>query len=111
MNNWAPITYRDFWNVPRIFIVDWHGCTILFDCAFDEHTEDYPDFYHVYIVPPFKAEELAGSWADFYQKAVEEIGVVPVQKVAFDPTRRKSIDATLLNDLLKPHESRGAATS
>jgi hypothetical protein len=29
-------------------------------------------------VPPFTAEKLAGSWAELYQKAVKEIGVVPV---------------------------------
>jgi hypothetical protein len=111
MNNWAPILYRGFWDVPRVFLVNWRDQTILFDCLFDESIEDYPDFYRVFIVPSFTAEELAGSWADLYEKAIKEIGVVPVQKVVFDPTRRKSIDATLLNELLKPHESRGAATS
>jgi hypothetical protein len=107
MNNWTPITYCELWDVPRIFLVTWHGRTVLFDCAFDEDTEDYPDFYRVYILPPLSAEELAGSWADFYQKAIEEVGVVPIKNVVFDPTRRTAIDATLLDELLTPIESRG----
>src|SRR5260370_37846184 len=110
MNNWVPILYRGYGDVPRVFLANGREKTILFDCLFDEDIEDYPDFYRVFVVPPFTAEELAGSWAELYQKAVKEIAIVPVEKVVFDPTRRAAIDATLLNELLEPHESRGAAT-
>ena len=59
MNNetWAPIRYRDFYDVPRIFLANYRGRLYLFDCPFDEETEDFPDFYHVYTMPPIPDED------------------------------------------------------
>ena len=39
---WANIQYRDFYDVPRIFVADYQGRLYLFDCPFDEALDDYP---------------------------------------------------------------------
>lgn len=97
MTRTVPISYREFWDVPRIFLAEEDGQLYLFDCPFDEATEDYPDEYRVYLMPHLTEPELAGSWAGLHRKAVREVGTVPISRVAFDPTRRKQIDAAVLD--------------
>ena len=41
--NWATIRYRDFYDIPRIFIVTLNGKLFLFDCAFDDEIDDYSE--------------------------------------------------------------------
>lgn len=96
MNTWANIRYRDLWDVPRIFLVEHGGNTYLFDCAFDEATEDYPDHYRVFRVPSLTEDELAGSWDELHLRAIQELGSVPVRDVQFDPTRRARVDTSIL---------------
>jgi hypothetical protein len=96
----APITYRDFWDVPRIFLVTHEGRTLLFDCPFDEATEDYPDTYAVYQLPALADGELTGSWDKLSERAERYLGTVPVGEVRFDPTRRQGIDPAVLRELL-----------
>lgn len=102
MSTWASIRYRDLWDQPRIFLVDFQDRHFLFDCAFDEATEDYPDQYKVYLMPPLTEAELAASWAHFSARAIQYLGDVPLDQVHFDPTRRKEIDTAVLEKLLAP---------
>jgi hypothetical protein len=95
----VPINYRDFWDVPRIFFAEHAGRLYLFDCQFDEDTEDYPESYQVFLMPPLTDLDFAGSWADLWRKAVRKVGDVPVAAVRFDPTRRQAIGAEVF-DLL-----------
>lgn len=99
MNQWAPIRYREFWDIPRIFLVPYRGKCFLFDCDFDEATEDFPDKYRVYIIPEPSDEELAGSWDKLHEKAMRCLGEVPTQKVRFDPSKRREIDTGVLEEL------------
>src|SRR4051812_20864407 len=99
MDCWAPITYRDFWDVPRIFVVRYRGGLFLFDCPFDETAEDFGTAYSVSTLPPLREEELIGSWAGLPAKALRSLGSVPVERVRFDPTRRREVDASVLDDL------------
>jgi len=43
--------YRDFWDIPRIFLVEYGNSLFLFDCEFDEQKEDYGNVFHVYLMP------------------------------------------------------------
>jgi hypothetical protein len=102
MDNMAPITYRDFWDVPRVFIASYRGERVLFDCAFDEAAEDYPGAYRVYLLPGLRDEDLAGSWDKLHAKASRYLGEIPVREVRFDPTRRQAVDADVLEKFLAP---------
>lgn len=100
MNDYLRINYRGYWDVPRVFFVDYLGRTYLFDCTFDEDLDDYPDVFEVFLMPPLTEEEMAGSWADHWKKAIRKIGDVPVNAVQFDPTRRKTIHSGVFDRLL-----------
>ncbi len=100
MNHWAPIQYREFWDVPRIFLVPYQGKWFLFDCAFDEATEDFPDSYRVYVVPEPSNEELAGSWDKLHEKATRYCGEVPLRRVRFDPSKRREVDTSVFEELI-----------
>ena len=96
---WILIRHRDLWDVPRIFLASYQGSHFLFDCPFDESTEDYPEQYHVYLMPPIKDEELVGSWADLPKKAIRYLGDVAITSVSFDASRCKEIDAAIFQQL------------
>ncbi len=58
---WLPITYRDFYDVPRAFVVAARGDWLFFDCPFDAAADEYRSDYAVYVLPgPPPAE---GSWS------------------------------------------------
>ena len=102
MSRWAAIDYRDFWTVPHIFFTEVDGRLYLFDSQFDDEVKDFRTDYRVFAMPPLTAEELAGSWAELYQKATRELGTVPVNHVRFDPTRRAFVDAAILEEVAGP---------
>jgi hypothetical protein len=99
MSSWADIDYRDFWDQPRIFFVRHNGRLYLFDCAFDDETEDYPDTYTVYEMPELTEVDFAGSWAHLADKATRRLGEIPLDRVQFDPTKRRQIDTAILDAL------------
>jgi hypothetical protein len=99
MNNWAPIKYMGFWDVPLIILIPYKQELFLFDCAFDEALDDYSDSYKVYTLPDLKVEELPADWTKLHLRANRYLGEVPVSKVQFDPTRRRAIDTTVLDEL------------
>ena len=99
MSDPVPIEYREFYDVPRLFVAAHDGVTYLFDAAFDDALDDYPDTYMVSTLPPLRPDELAGSWAALPSRAVRHLGSVPVSAVLFDPTRRQSVDRSLLRSL------------
>jgi hypothetical protein len=94
------VQYRDFWDVPRIFLILQRDQLLLFDCAFDEQLEDYPDSYTVYCMPNLTEEDLSGSWRPLPAKALSTLATVPIDDVVFDPTRRKAIQSNLIDRLL-----------
>lgn len=102
MTEWVPITYRDFWDVPRIFFANHDGRLYLFDCQFDEPGEDYPNEYQVFQMPVLTDADYAGSWAGLWHKAVGKLGDVPIPAVRFDPSRRKAIGAEVFALIPQP---------
>ena len=109
MDDMTPIAYRDFWDVPRIFVARRRGAVLLFDCAFDEKTEDYPNFYRVYLLPDLRDEDLAGTWDELHLKARRSLGEVPIAAVRFDATRRRAVDTSLLDALAAPQSESNQA--
>src|SRR5690349_7106539 len=100
MNRFVPIRYRDFWDVPRIFLVEYRGRLFLFDCPFDDVIEDYGTAYRVYSLPALDPTELTGSWAGLCKRAEQFLGEVPVGRICFDSTKRKEMNSELLDELV-----------
>ena len=101
-DNAVPIQYRDFYDVPRMFIVAHGGVTYLFDASFDEVLDDYPDIYTVSVLPPLNPEDFSGSWASLPARAIRRLSSVSVVAVPFDPTRRQAIEQSFLDTLIHP---------
>ena len=95
----SEIIYRDFWDVPRIFIVRHRDRQYLFDCSFNESVEDFEGKYRVYILPALSEGELNGSWECLAERAESYLGEVPVESVIFDPSRRRAIDTRIIDEL------------
>jgi hypothetical protein len=78
------VHYRDFWDFPKIFLVSYKHSLFLFDCKFNVETEDFEDEYNVYIMPLLEEEAIAGSWSRLPERAIKNLGVVPVNEIKFD---------------------------
>ena len=95
-----PIVYREFYDVPRAFLVrDPERSWLLFDGGFDDEADEYPDSYEVYALAPEVAEAAGrpgASWDGLRNRATRRLGSVPVDAVRFDPTRRAWVEAESL---------------
>src|SRR5260370_2210208 len=100
MTSWAPIRYMGFWDVPLILLTRYNGRTILFECSFDEQLDDYAESYRVYSMPDLTDEDLPKDWTTLQQKATAYLGEIPVARVRFDPTRRREVELSVLEELL-----------
>lgn len=100
MNPNASIQYRDFYDVPRIFLVKHEGRLFLFDCPFDDELDEYSDSYRVYAMPPLSEADLEGSWENLPHLATGLLGTRPVNRVKFDSTKREAIDPAVIAELL-----------
>ena len=87
---WASIRYRDFYDVPRAFVVEKDGNRYFFTSEFDEAGDEYSDTYRVYRLTP-DALLAEGAW-DAPSMGGALVGEVPVSSVRFDETRRKAVD-------------------
>ena len=50
-DRWLPIRYRDFWDVPRLIVVETEGRVLLLDSAFDDVLDEFSPEYTVYDLP------------------------------------------------------------
>jgi hypothetical protein len=92
-DGWLPIRYRDFYDIPRAFVVEQAGELLFFDCPFSETLSDYPENYTVYRLNPELKDRLdTMSWADLASQS-ECRGLIPTKSVRFDATKRAMIDA------------------
>ena len=99
MGKMVPIQYREFWDVPRIFLASYRSKLFLFDCPFDEGTEDFPDYYQVYLLPDLEQHALSNSWDKLSSKAIHYFGKVHIKTIRFDQTKRREIDSSILDEL------------
>lgn len=92
---WAPIQYRDFHDVPRAFVVEHEGDLLLFDCPFFEVIDDYGTEFTVFKIRKASKDQVdQPSWADL-RRSGDRVGTVPVNAVRFDDTRREAIDTSV----------------
>jgi hypothetical protein len=95
------IEYRDFYDVPRMFLVSHDGAQFLFECRFDDDLDDYADAYKIFLMPPREKLDLEGSWEHLSESATKFLGELPVNAVTFDETRRNAIDSQVIEELMK----------
>jgi len=68
---------------------------------FDDEIDDYSTSYSVFALPDSVGNSVqAGNWDSLNKTSMTEIGQIPVSSVTFDPTKRKELDASVLDDLL-----------
>ena len=111
MERTAPFVYREVYDVPRFMVVTHDRRQFLFESAFDDDLDDYPDFYRVFLLRPTSPDDLSGSWLHLSDRSEAYLGQVPVRDVIFDETNRRTIQTGVLERLLAgaPRELTGAA--
>jgi len=95
-----PIQYRDFYDVPRVFLVEFKQRRLLFESRFDDAADEYSDDYNVYLLSEVNPSDLSGSWEHLATRG-RPIGRVPVSRIAFDVSRRRDIDARVVAELVQ----------
>ena len=101
MNHKARISYREFYDVPRMVILTHRGIKLLLDCKFDESLDEYPSAYRVYILPEGLDEMSLVSWNTLPQRATTYVGDIPIADITFDPSKRAEIDTDVIDSLLR----------
>jgi hypothetical protein len=100
-----PFRYGGFWDVPRSILLRYREMTLLLRSPFDEKTDEYPNVYSVYQVPDAISQSvLGGDWALLEGAELRFVGEIPISKVAFDPTKRRTLDSSCFEHLLPVHE-------
>lgn len=112
MSEFLPIYYSGFWDVPSAFLTLYNEDLFLFwRDDFDEELDDYPPNYKVYSVKNVTLTDAFEPSEPPYEFVIlrnipllldnEIIGEIPTGEVIFDETKRKSINKTVLKQLLK----------
>jgi hypothetical protein len=97
MKRWTPIKYRDFYDIPRIFLAEILGRVFLFDCPFNEEKDEYEETFKVYLMPTLGEKDLAGSWKNLPRRATRLLGEVGAAEVEFDTTSRQQVNLEILD--------------
>lgn len=101
MSEMTPFQYVEFYDVPRSIALRYRKKLILLQSAFDEDLDEYPDSYSVYLLPESVEDSLReGSWEFLRNTPMTCVGHIKIDHVAFDPSKRKELDASLLDDLV-----------
>ena len=99
--NTIPITYGEFYDVPRMIRFQFGGEWYFMRSYFNEEQDDYNDFYDVYLLPFHSEDEFKSNpnyWMNL-SKALH-LGRMPVDEVGLDETRRRSINADAMQGWL-----------
>jgi len=98
-----PFRYSGFWDVPRYILLNYREKTLLLQSPFDESIDEYPDVYSVYQVPDAISQSaVGGDWVILDGAELCFIGKIPISTIAFDPTKRCTLDSSCLEGLF-PH--------
>lgn len=99
-HEWVPIQYREFYDIPRLFVIAMEGRTYLLDCQFDEALDEYGDRFEVFELTSSPAPDLQKSWAMLSASGVH-LGAVLVADVEFDATRRQAVRPGFLSRVVR----------
>jgi len=97
--------YVEFYDVPRCIALHYRGRLFLLQSAFDENLDDYPSSYSIYILPDsVKASLRSGEWEFLRDTKMTCVGQIRIDQVVFDATKRKELDASILDSFAADHE-------
>ncbi|WP_295567362.1 hypothetical protein [uncultured Stenotrophomonas sp.] len=84
------LAYRGFHDLPRMMLVaDSASKRWVFDCPFEDERDDYAPVYRIHAVDADIAEP-SEAWEHHTRGLLPDIGVIPVNSLQFDETRRAS---------------------
>jgi hypothetical protein len=94
----TPFQYIEFHDVPRLIALKHRGTWFLLQSAFDNELDDYSKNYSVFALPDAVETYLANrSWKFLEELPARPLGEIPVNSLRFDPTLRKELDASILD--------------
>ena len=97
-DEWLPILYTGYWDLPRVVCILRPTGTIILDSDFLEEIDDYDPDYVVRLLPPMEPEDFQGSRTDGFSTA-PVVGRIPASREIFDETRRATIRRAPLDEL------------
>jgi len=97
---WEDIRYRDFYDVPRIFVFESAGKTYLAECRYSEGVDDYERAYTLFEMPPLSQLALDASWENLSAQAIRKLGEIAVTKVVFDKSKRRQVNTDVFTGML-----------
>lgn len=95
---WIPILYRDFWDLPRAVVFSHGDRTIYLLCRQDDEEGDYLDHYDVYVIRGRPADLVSGSWIGL-ESTGTYVGRLPIDELRLDPTRRRAVHVESVRNL------------
>ncbi len=105
MAEMTPFTYGGFYDVPRCLSLHYRGRRFLLQSAFDDDLDEYPTDYSVYLVPESADGSRPVCSPEFLiNTPMACIGKIPINQVTFDPSKRKELDASILDSLVTGQE-------
>jgi hypothetical protein len=97
----TPFRYGWFYDVPRCVTFHYKGKRFLLQSAFDEDLDEYLTDYSVYVIPEAADDSLPACSPEFLSKTpMSCIGRIPIDQVTFDSTRRRELDASILEQFV-----------
>jgi hypothetical protein len=94
-------SYGGFYDVPRCIRLRYQGRRYLLLSAFDEALDEYPAEYSVYELPELTDDSQPVRTPEFLSNTpMDCVGQIPIDSVVFDPTKRKELDASVLDPLI-----------
>ncbi|MBA2718649.1 MAG: hypothetical protein H0U52_05285 [Chloroflexi bacterium] len=93
------VEYRDFYDVPRLVLIEVDQRLVLLDNPFDDGLDDYSPDYDVYELERDPRYPATRDWRSLSSEG-RHLGTVPVGSITFDPTRRQSLRSAALTSLL-----------
>ena len=98
----VPFRYSGFHDVPRDIVFKYQDKWFYLASPFDEIADEYPSEYSVFLLPGFQDDSRIDNFWDFAGNpdSMLHIGMVLIDQVHFDSSKRKELDPSFLDQVL-----------
>ena len=98
---WLPILeYREFYDLPRLILVETDDRFLLLDCPFEDGFDDYAADFFVYQLESDPRLSFGADWSGLPATG-RLLGQVSVNSITFNSTRREALRSRELATLLR----------